>query len=89
MFGEGHEQLWSLVKAGMSHVAPPHLLIRRALQLRVGLVAIKEVSRISPAGAQRGSTSPPLQQIGTDKPAFYWGKGRVRAVLYRSGLVDF
>lgn len=60
MFSEGHEQLWSLVKAGMSHVALLHPLIRRALQLRVGLVAIKEVSsvlRISPAGAQRTSTS--------------------------------
>lgn len=44
MFREGHKQLLSLVKAGMSHMAPLHALIRRVLQLRVGLVAIKELS---------------------------------------------
>lgn len=43
MFSEGHKQLPSLVKAGMSHMAPLHALIRRALQLRVGPVAIKEL----------------------------------------------
>lgn len=65
MFSEGHKQLPSLVKAGMSHMAPLHGLIRRVLQRRVGLVAIKEPS---PAGAQRNYTSPPLDQIGADKP---------------------
>lgn len=43
MFSEGHKQLPSLVKAGMSHMAPRHALIRRVLQLRVGPVAIKEL----------------------------------------------
>lgn len=42
MFSEGHKQLPSLVKAGMSHMAPRHALIRRVLQLRVGPVAIKK-----------------------------------------------
>lgn len=84
MFSEGHKQLPSLVKAGMSHMAPLHALIRRVLQLRVGLVAIKELSslpskppfsRTSPAGAgaQRNYTSPPLDQIGVDKPFFVGG----------------
>lgn len=77
LLSEGHKQLPSLVKAGMSHMAPLHALIRRVLQLRVGLVAIKELSslpskrplsRTSPAGAQRNYTSPPLDQIGVDKP---------------------
>lgn len=84
MFSEGHKQLPSLVKAGMSHMAPLHALIRRVLQLRVGLVAIKELSslpskppfsRTSPAGAQRNYTSPPLDQIGVDKPFFVDGEG--------------
>lgn len=79
MFSEGHEQLSSLVKAGMSHMALLHTLIRRLLQLRVGLAAIKELSllpskppfsRTSPAGAQRNYTSPPLDQIGMDKLYF-------------------
>lgn len=88
MFSEGHKQLPSLVKAGMSHMAPLHALIRRVLQLRVGLVAIKELSslpskppfsRTSPAGAQRNYTSPPRDQIGADKPFFVeegWKGGR-------------
>lgn len=79
MFSEGHEQLSSLVKAGMAHMALLHTLIKRLLQLRVGLVAIKELSllpsqppfsRTSPAGAQRNYTSPPLDQIGMDKLYF-------------------
>lgn len=103
VFSEGHKQLPSLVKAGMSHMAPLHALIRRVLQLRVGLVAIKEVSslpskppfsRTSPVGAQRNYTSPPLDQIGADKP-FFVEEGRgildqgIGAFLYRSGLVGF
>lgn len=43
MFSEGHKQLPSLVKAGMSHMAPLHALIRRVPLLRVGPVAIKEL----------------------------------------------
>lgn len=103
MFSEGHKQLPSLVKAGMSHMAPLHALIRRVLQLRVGLVAIKELSslpsnppfsRTSPAGAQRNYTSPPLDQIGVDKP-FLKGGGEgghltgIGVFLYRLGLVGF
>ncbi len=81
MFSEGHKQLPSLVKAGMSHMAPLHALIRRVLQLRVGLVAIKDLSslpskpplsRTSPAGAQRNYTSSPLDQIGVDKPFLFF-----------------
>lgn len=84
MFSEGHKQLPSLVKAGMSPMALLHALIRRVLQLRVGLVAIKELSslpskppfsRTSPAGAQRNYTSPPLDQIGADKPFFFFRGG--------------
>lgn len=43
MFSEGQKQLPSLVKAGMSHMAPRRALIRRVLQLRLGPVAIKEL----------------------------------------------
>lgn len=43
VFSEGHKQLPSLVKAGMSHMAPLHALIRGVLQLRAGPVAIKEL----------------------------------------------
>lgn len=58
MFSEGHKQLPSLVKAGMSHMAPLHALIRRVLQLRVGLVAIKELSLLlSKPPFSRTSTS--------------------------------
>lgn len=58
MFSEGHKQLPSLVKAGMSHMAPLHALIRRVLQLRVGLVAIKELSSLlSKPPFSRTSTS--------------------------------
>lgn len=103
MFSEGHKQLPSLVKAGMSHMAPLHALIRRVLQLRVGLVAIKELSslpskppfsRTSPAGAQRNYTSPPLDQIGVDKPFFFVEEGvlldqGIYVFLYRLGLVGF
>lgn len=83
MFSEGHKQLPSLVKAGMSHMAPRHALIRRVLQLRVGPVAIKDsayclpkliFSRTTAAGAQRIYRSPPQDLIGVDK-AFLAGSG--------------
>lgn len=86
MFSEGHKQLPSLVKAGMSHMAPQHGLIRRVLQRRVGLVAIKEPS---PAGAQRNYTSPPLDQIGVDKPEEEAeGAGGVGGLLDRNRCVS-
>lgn len=95
MFSEGHKQLLSLVKAGMFHMAPQHALIRRVLQLRVGLVAIKELSslpsnppfsRSSPAGAQRNYTSPPLDQIGVDK---HFGVFFVEEAGYLTGIGVF
>ena len=83
----------------MVHMAPLHALIRRVLRLRLGLVAIKELSslpsktpfsRTSPAGAQRNYTSPPPDQIGVDKPFLYlesWAILDRNQFLYRLSLV--